>query len=98
MARTMAAPRRGGRAGAAARRGEDPGRAHQVGGAPAAAPFRGRIAGTSAGLPAFESLRVKTHTLEGLVCVFCLCGKGMSLHSLMTFPNESILLLPMYIF
>ena len=41
---------------------------------------------------------VKTHTLEGLVCVFCLCGKGMSLHSLMTFPNESILLLPMYIF
>ena len=40
---------------------------------------------------------VKTHTLEGLVCVFCLCGKGMSLHSLMTFRNEYILLLPMYI-
>ena len=31
---------------------------------------------------------MKTHTLEGLVCVFCLCGKGMSLHSLMTFRNE----------
>ena len=33
----------------------------------------------------------------GPVCVFCLCGKGMSPHSLMTFRNEYILLLPMYI-
>ena len=32
---------------------------------------------------------MKTHTLEGLVCVFCLCGKGMSLHSLMTFRNNT---------